>query len=256
MSGDGSGSAVRSAGIWSEDVKIHAYDVDARELATLESLSRAFLEAAWNHAEALGVGYARLAEQGKLWVLSRLRMEIRQAPRWGDRLRVETWPRAARSAFAMRDFEMFDASGRLAAAGTSAWLVLDMESRKPQRVDKLLASFGSCPERRALAVEPEKLLPDSGEALLAERAAQYSDVDVNRHVNSARYIAWLLDAYPLDFLHTHLPVSLEMNYVGETHAGDAVQVLGREAGPGEFQHRIVRKSGSEAIRARIVWKPS
>lgn len=62
--------------IWTEPLQIRSYDVDFSRHATSSSLCRHFLEAAWNHAEALGVGFDRLAAEGKFWVLSRLRMEL------------------------------------------------------------------------------------------------------------------------------------------------------------------------------------
>ena len=50
-------------GIWEEHATIRSYDVDAARNATIESLLRYFQEAAWNHAEHLGVGYSHLRRQ-------------------------------------------------------------------------------------------------------------------------------------------------------------------------------------------------
>src|SRR6266404_2033681 len=94
--------------LWSENFKIHSYEVDFKKQATLESLCRHFQEAAWSHAEELGVGYQRLQAANRIWVLSRLLVKVERPPRWGETVLIHTWPRAARSAFAMRDFEMFD----------------------------------------------------------------------------------------------------------------------------------------------------
>lgn len=242
--------------VWSETFSVHSYDVDGGKNATLESLCRHFLEGAWNHAEVLGVGFARLAGQGKVWVLSRLLIEVRRSPQWGEVLRLDTWPRVAVSAFAMRDFEMVDGSGQIVVAGVSAWLVLNASTRKPQRIDKLVAGFGTCPDRRALQNDPQKLFPSPDGSELCRRPVQYSDIDVNRHVNSARYIGWVLDSYPLEFHQTHVPALLEVNYVGETHGGESVIVHGREIAPGEYVHSITRSdAGAEVFRARLKWKP-
>ena len=43
-----------------------------------------FLEAAWNHAEELGVGFHALGQHGRFWVLSRLRFEAERYPEWGS----------------------------------------------------------------------------------------------------------------------------------------------------------------------------
>ena len=68
--------------VWTERLRVCSYDVDFTRRATSVSLCRYFLEAAWNHAEALGVGFSHLQQQGRYWVLSRLVLGCR-APRSG-----------------------------------------------------------------------------------------------------------------------------------------------------------------------------
>src|SRR6266853_1068928 len=91
--------------VWTEQLRIHSYEVDFNQRATLESLCRLFLEAAWSHAEHLGVGFQQLASQKKFWVLSRMAVEVGQYPAWGEAVTLATWPREAVSLFAIRDFE-------------------------------------------------------------------------------------------------------------------------------------------------------
>ena len=74
-----------AAPVWVERLKICSYDVDFTRAATSASLCRYFLDAAWNHAEALGVGYCHLQSQDKFWVLSRLRLQVaRDQSRHGE----------------------------------------------------------------------------------------------------------------------------------------------------------------------------
>src|SRR5260221_5660612 len=142
--------------IWSGDFRVHAYEVDFKQSATLECLCRYFQEAAWNHAEELGVGYQRLQAENKIWVLSRLLIKIARYPRWAQIIRVHTWPRAAKSVFAMRDFEMFDSSGDRMLPVASAWLLLLITTKKPQRDGKIiLVSLKTFPVQRALEQEPQ-----------------------------------------------------------------------------------------------------
>jgi len=241
-------------GVWTESFKVHSYDVDLNKMATLESLSRHFQEAAWNHAEQLGAGYQRLQQENRFWVLVRLLVEIMRYPGWGETVTLKTWPRAAKSVFAMRDFEMFDSNCVRMVAGTSGWLVLDTKTRKPLRVDKLIAGIKTLVDKCALEREPQKL--ECGEPGDGSRqvTVQYSDIDVNGHVNNARYIGWLMDSYPLDFHRRHILKSLEVNFLGEAVAGETISVLSKEAAPGEFWHSIVTAAiGGEVCRAKTIW---
>jgi medium-chain acyl-[acyl-carrier-protein] hydrolase len=246
-------SASGESPIWIEQLKICSYDVDFTRHATSTSLCRYFLEAAWNHAEALGVGFAALAKQDKYWVLSRFRLEIVQPAPWGTPVTLRTWPRAIKSVFAMRDFELADGAGARFAAGSSAWLVLDAASRRPQRLQKLLPSFANLGDRTALNRDPEKLPElDTWETTYSV-CVRYTDIDVNRHVNSSRYIGWILDAYPWEFHNTHAVRSLEINYLSETVAGEVLTIRTRATEPHLWSHSLCKADGHEVCRARLEW---
>jgi acyl-ACP thioesterase len=201
------------------------------------------------------VGYQPLHEQGKLWVLSRLRVEVERYPRWGEKVQVLTWPRAAEKVFALRDFEFLDAQGNRIVAGSSAWLVINADTRRPQRADKLLSSLPTLSERKALTGELEKL--SDGELGLASAScsARYSDIDMNGHVNNAHYVNWIMNSYPLEFHRAHLASCLEINFVGETRLGESISVFTLEKTASEFCHTMVKTGGDETVcRAHLQWR--
>ena len=235
-------------------MRICSFDVDSSREATAVSLCRYFLEAAWNHAEALGVGFEHLGAQNRFWVLSRLLIEIGQSPVWGSGATLRTWPRPVKSVFAMRDFEMVARDGKRLAAGSSAWLVLDAVSKRPQRLQKLLPGLTEFGDHMALGRDPEKLAEDETWRESFAVAVRYTDIDVNNHVNSSRYVGWILDAYPVEFHREHAVRSLEVNYVGETVAGETLTVRSREASPGAWVHSLVNAARNEVCRARLEWE--
>jgi acyl-ACP thioesterase len=240
-------------GVWNERTRIHSYDVDLKQEATLEWLCRLFLEAAWNHAEQLGVGFRHLAAQQKLWVLSRMLVEVEQSPAWGEEVTLSTWPRSGSSIFAMRDFEIANLGGRRLVAGVSAWLLLDAQSKRPQRLHSLTPLISAFSKKRALQADPQKLpVVNTCEPALATKAL-YSAVDVNSHVNSAKYISWILDSYPLEFHRRHRVRRLEINYLGETPGGAEISARIGEGSFGEFWHSIVTSNGDEVCRAKMLW---
>jgi medium-chain acyl-[acyl-carrier-protein] hydrolase len=242
--------------VWSESLKIRSYDVDFTGRATSASLFRYFLEAAWNHAEALGVGYRHLASQGKFWVLSRLRIEAQRYPAWGSVGTLRTWPRTGTALFAMRDFEIVDETGTVMVAGASAWVVLDDASKRPQRMTGLLPGREGLSTRAALARDPEKLPGGETWDRHSSATVRYTDIDVNGHVGSSRYVGWILDDYPLEFHRAHSVRVLEVNYLGETLVGESLNIRTRQAGPTEFRHSLAIDNGDEVCRARLEWMPA
>ena len=246
--------ALDQEAVWKGDFKVHSYEVDFKKSATLESLCCYFQEAAWNHAEQLGVGYERLQAENRAWVLSRLLVEVTRYPSWAEIVCVHTWPCLSKSVFAMRDFEILDLQGRKLVAGASAWLLLDTETKRPQRVDKLIQEI-QIPfrDRRALTHEPKKLNACAADAAGIQFNVSYSDIDVNGHVNNSRYIGWLMDAQPIDLHRKSTVKSLEMNYLSEAIAGDKLSLLSSMSEPGEFLHSIFKADGTEVCRAKVAW---
>ena len=239
--------------VWTENLVIRSFDVDFKHSARLESLCGYFVEAAWNHAEELGVGFRHLAKEEQYWVLSRMVVEIETYPGWGGEVKLVTWARGASSIFALRDFEMFDSGGRRLLGGASAWLVLDAHTRRPQRIEKLSASIQSLPDRKALSQDPQKLPALEKVDAAVEVTARYSSIDVNNHVNSARYIGWILDSYPMEFLRQYYVRRFEVNYLGETLAEQSVSVSTRAISSNAFLHSLAKSNSQEVCRARVLW---
>jgi acyl-ACP thioesterase len=240
-------------GTWQEQVRVHAYDVDFRKRATPEAICRWFLEAAWNHAEQLGVGFAELAKESKFWVLSRLFIEIELYPTWGQALRLSTWPTGTSGVFALRHFQLDASTGGRLAAGSSSWLVLSATSHRPQRLDKLLVQIPSQQNRPTATRDPVKLPLTEPAAAQFKATVGYSDIDVNRHVNSAKYVSWCLDSYPAEFHERHSLRSFELNYLGETKWQDQVSVLSCQPAPLRFAHSILNGKQDEVCRAELTW---
>ena len=238
------------SGVLRQEFKVQSWHVDFFRRARLDMLCLYFQEAAWNHAEALGFGFNRLAAERKMWVLSRLLLKVERLPLWGEAIRVDTWPSGIKSVFALRDFEMFDGAGSRLMAGVGAWLILDSETRRLKRIDQLLSSIPAVIRPRALNKDPGKL-ESSGTVQAGTFPVSYSDLDVNGHVNNARYIGWMLDSYGMDFHRTRVVKELEINFLGEAQVGDKVAVRSTREETGDVLSIFGEKNSEELCRARL-----
>ena len=50
----------------------------------------------------------------------------------------------------------------------------------------------------------------------------YSDVDVNGHINSVKYIEHILDMWTVEWYKTHRLKRLDIAYVAESYLGDTL----------------------------------
>ncbi len=210
---------------YQDQVSVRSYDADQAGRLKPGSLFNYFQEAAWRHAEMLGFGYEGLLEHDLFWVLSRIQLEWADELRWGDEVTVETWPKGVSKLFALRDFIVRRADGTEAVRATSAWLTLDLESKRPRRPENIMDASVMLEDDHAIEEFPGKIAMPTDLHRADSRVARYSDLDVNRHVNNARYVDWLFDALP-PRPDTPVPFTrLNVQFTGEARLNEELDVL-------------------------------
>ncbi|MCL2270408.1 MAG: thioesterase, partial [Treponema sp.] len=138
-----------------------------------------------------------------------------------------TWPRGVEKLFALRDFDIRDASGNPAVQARSCWLVIDIEKRRPLRPQSVMDSIPQNEGQDALpfaaSLEERPYLQQ-----VAERQALYTDVDYNSHVNNVSYIRWIEDALDPALLEKAQRMRLDINYLSEILPGEVTGIRAAE----------------------------
>jgi len=216
-----------------------------------DGIASLFQEAAWEHAQRLGVDFTEDGSQA-YWVLYRLGLHFRRRPRWGETITVTTWPSRIVRLYAMREFMVHTDEGELLLNASSAWIVLDAGNGRPVRPEKRLSREWAVNEV-PLAI-PTGRLPaiDDPRGVLREGnwdRVRPSDTDRNAHVNNARYIQWLSDRAP-SVVAPGTPGAF--TFTSETKEGQEYTVVTGADDP-QGQHTIaevwVRESGASAESA-------
>ncbi|MDP2968786.1 MAG: thioesterase [Deltaproteobacteria bacterium] len=242
---------------WEDAYLVSFYEVDAKNRVFLPSLWKYLQETAWNHANRIGIGYLDLARNNHFWILSRLAIDMDEYPGWGDKIQVKTWLLGSSRLFAFRDFSILREDGRIIGGAKSAWVVLNLKSRKPQRIEPFLKDLSSLSDQHGAETALNKLpaLSHPGEETFF--TVHYSDLDMHQHVNNARYIEWVLDSYPLEMNQTHHISTFEINFLAESNCGDELSIQSerqKDSSP-TFLHTMIRKEdGKELCRARVKWR--
>jgi acyl-ACP thioesterase len=211
--------------IWREKVSVRFGDVDRSGRLTLGSIFSFFQEAAISHAADLGVGLDDMTRTGQAWILSRISLFVERRPLYGETVEVSTWPRRWEKLFALRDYAIRDAEGRELVRGRGAWLVLDIEKRRPLRVQAIMDSLPSNDGIDAFPAGSLALNPRENLSRIAERRALYSDIDYYGHANNARYIQWIQDATDMEIITKASQFRLDVNYLNEVMPGETVELL-------------------------------
>jgi len=209
-------------------------------------------EIAWEHAHVLGFGFEHLREDQLFWVLSRFSVKVTRRPRWTEKFDLETWTRGTDGFYAYRDFRFVDSSGNEIITATSTWLVLDLATRKIQRLGEhnhfmpyRKSEFGEDAGKVRSPVTEEELL---------YLPVLFNEIDINQHFNTGRYLERINNAYSFDFHEKHTLKEMEVNFLKEGMPNDLLAVKKQEVIPAEHLCSIVRASdGAELIRARLKW---
>ncbi len=243
---------------YEKEFRVNVYETDPDGMLSLATLFNYMQDIASDHAEKLGFGREDLMKNNWFWALSRMYAEIDQWPRWKDTIILKTWPNGTDKLFALRNYEVRFSDGRLAARGTSSWLVLDYATRRIQRPESALSHFKrnfeplESPLRYAVKLEP----PDMEAVQTESFRVKISDLDINLHTNNVRYLHWINDTYDLDFIMKNSPKSVEINYLSESLFNEEIFIKTSTLinGEGYYYHAVFRKNDNkELCRVKILW---
>ena len=163
---------------------------------TLSVLGNHLLNCAGQHASARGFGMARLNQEEHTWVLSRMAIEFDELPPQYEKFEIDTWVENVYRLFTDRNFAFRDSEGR-----TIVYPERECPIEKPGRI-------------KVTAKEPSDSF-----------VAHYSDIDINGHVNSVRYIEHVMDLFTIDYLRQHRLYRFEIAYVSESFCGDKLHLF-------------------------------
>lgn len=225
-------------------------------------LGNHLLNAADIHATDRGFGMPQLNPVHKTWVLSRLAIEMQEMPAEYARFYVETWIEGVMKSFTDRDFRIVDADNgnKVYGFGRSIWALIDTDTRKPQNILEVNggAVAGYVDAEKACPIAPLSRVKVTDKAcLVASVQTHYSDVDVNGHINSVKYIEHVLDLFDIGWYKCHSVRRLDVAYVAESHCGDVLKFYREDADDGTVYVRISKSSSdigdeTEVCRCKII----
>jgi acyl-ACP thioesterase len=245
--------------VWIQHYDVNTIVLDHQKRISLVGMLNFLQDTAWIHAEHLGWGFDALIEKGTLWVLSRQKLVMTDWPVWDDKVTIQTWPRRSGSIMALREFAILVGERKVGECSTS-WIVLDWNTRKVQRLDRIMSDMVTRSEG-VLDIAAERITPRQDLPEVARFEVRNSDLDVNGHVNNTRYAQWVTDTMTADELARYAIVEYEVNFLAETGVGDTVAIErddGTPAADGSLTRQYQGRKTTEAkpaFAARLTLRP-
>ena len=209
--------------IWKQQLSVHWANTDISGKLSLSGLGQLLINTATQHAENLNFGYQELKSQNINWVLFRMNIELKRLPAWNDPITLTTWPEGHKGLVGIREFVMSDGDGVELCNATSEWIIIDLETRRPKRLNQFEDILKFNRDKKAFTKTP--LIPNTKGTFndLFSVSVRHSDMDLNGHVTARRYFDWLDDG----LYQMHKERKLEMiqvTFFSETYLDDVISI--------------------------------
>lgn len=214
------------------------------------------IEVATEHANIWGVGYAKLVEDNQAWVLSRVTVEMQDYPHVNEPYTIQTWVEGYNRYFSQRNFEILNSKGETLGYARTIWLVIDSIAREMVDISKLSYVISNVYDKEC-PIEPQSRLRAVDNARKSVNTFRYTDTDINRHVNSVRYVELLLNQWQMEHYELNRVKRFEIAYMKECLGGVPYCVAVNEDVPDDVKLEILHEiDGKPEIncRARIVFE--
>jgi len=234
--------------------KVTSAETDMEARLRPGALVNHLIQSATHSADKLGFGYESLKKHNLFWVFSRLTINIVRPLKWSEVIEIETWPKDIVGLLYTRDFIIRDEDGKVVGRAASAWLPIDLETKRPKRKESFDSEFFTFLKDKHALKEPPEKLSETKEGEVFKVNSTYFDIDLNKHVTSTRYIDWMMDTFPVDFLRNNYPKALSINYIKETMPDMKLDITKRQNGLGEFLLEGAHsETGKTSFRGKIIF---
>lgn len=205
--------------IYTETMKIRACHCDLGGTWRPSSVLETMQETAGTHCELRDLSRTTMDSMGIAWVLSRTRVEFARVPHMGERISVDTYHTPAKHLFFPRSHVFKDEEGKEIGRANSLWVLLNIHERRVVKNDTVLMRLCDNDDMNDATRIPASVHALDVEQTVCKYKPQFTDFDINAHVNNTRYLDWCCNALGVDVLSNNCIAAFDVNYDAEIRPG-------------------------------------
>ncbi|RYR20461.1 hypothetical protein Ahy_B03g065600 [Arachis hypogaea] len=275
--GDDKFSRVFSTSSIRQNFTIRAYEVDANGIASIETLMNYFQHSITYHCKTLGVhddvagSTKEMIKRNLVWVYSEMQVSTYRYPKWDDAVEVETWlstagMNAVRFNWIVRDFKTNQMLNRASSISVLMNKLTRRLSKIPEEVRREFESY--LVNSRIIIKDGDKKIPKlddtTADYICTGLRPRWSDLDINFHVNNAKYVSWILESIPQSILMNYELSAMSLKFKRECNRDSKLQSLAEVCSDKnnnnsdnniECNHMLRFEDGVEILRGRTQWRP-
>lgn len=239
-----------------EKYTINNSEVDDLSCLKISSLLHLFIVSTEKHIADIDVLSNTLQELNLYLGLSRVSLEIESFPKLGNDITIVSWFRSIDSVFVYRDFLVFGTNDmqKPLIKATTAWTLLNIESRRPQKNDIIEGIIPFLDSTCGLEELPTKVdaLPCAWSH--SSGVVTSNDVDANGFASKSICFEWIANIYSKEH-HDEMTIKrVDVNFISDAVLGDTFKVNMASKGNGVYLNNVVKDADQkELVRTRIYW---
>nr|XP_043626167.1 palmitoyl-acyl carrier protein thioesterase, chloroplastic-like [Erigeron canadensis] len=268
--------------VFRQNFYIRTYEIGPDRKASMETLMNLLQETTVNHIKEIGLlgdglGLSpEMCKKNLIWVMAKLQVVVDRYPMWDDIVQIDTW-KTASGKLGMCSNWMFSNSktGETLIRASCVWLMMDKKTRKLSKFPNEVRTefdqyFMKTPpivkqDNRKWSKRDDKNIVDH--YFCNGLAIRLSDLDINEHVNNAKYFGWILESVPKRIVDNYEVASMSLEYCRECKKDSVLQshtfVMGTDDNGDEItdddhvdcQHLLqLDIGGGEIMKGRTRWR--
>ena len=229
--------------------KVLPFEVDFRGKLTLPHLTNYILNVAGYHADECGFGMVKINENNHSWVLSRLVIEMQKYPKHHEKIEIQTWVEGIMRMFTLRNFAFLSTDGEVLGYARTVWAMIDRTTRKPLDLTQTNISDFICQKECPIAKSGK--IPFLDGTPKETFTIKYSDIDINQHFNSGKYVEHVMDAFTLHKFKKRDVQRFEIEFMSEGRFGETISLYKKENTDNDFFIELKNEHKNTLSKSKI-----
>ena len=238
------------------DYNLRYFEMNKHGMASPVTILTLLEETAADHCLNIGYSLYDLEKQNIGWVLTSGVIEMTRYPKYKENITVLTWLSKYTLVRGYRENLILDEDENIIGKAKGRWVFYDIQNRKPIPIFDDIIQKWKFNLKSAIEENPE-LINQGGEGDLKNEFCIYrSDIDSYKHVSNIRYLHFLLESLPEDFLDKYFLKTINAKFFSEAKFGDKIQVyIDDNLGNNNFLHTMKNNADNKKFaRAHTQWE--
>lgn len=210
----------------------------------LGSIIDDFQDCSQLHSEESGVSVERLWSMNAGWQIVSWQIVVNRYPKFGEAVRVGTWPSGFKGVMANRNYVMDTVEGERLVCANSIWTLVNLEKHTVMAIPKEIVDCYEYEPALDMEPVPRKVkLPEElshlDHILIPKRSK-----DTNGHMNNSYYVHFASEFLPED----RKIKQLRVEYKKGSYAGETLELTG---GWQDEKYYVAFRGAEEDLRAGL-----